>query len=368
MRIGVLTSSRADFGIYQPLLSELKKRNVDLHILAFGMHVMDQYGKTVNQIKEGNYGHMHELSSLLKDDSAIGINQSYANVISSFGEFWKEHSFDRVIALGDRFEMSAAVQSTIPFEITVCHIHGGEETLGATDNIYRHQITLAATMHFAAAEVFSDKIKSLKPEDASKTFNVGALSLDNLNSLELPAWKVVCEKFKIPSKPFILITVHPETVGLENNKTHITEFINAAKQLMHKWHLVITMPNADASGLLYRNAFIALKKEFPNQVSIIETFGKLNYFSAMKNAHFLLGNTSSGIIEAASFGKFVINIGDRQKGRLRSENVFDINYNSQAIIESASEINTQPIFEGINVYHKQNTAVAIAEKLLDEKL
>lgn len=368
MKIGILTSSRADFGIYQPLLIELNKQNVDLHIIAFGMHVMNQYGNTIQQIFEGQYGTVHSLVGLLPDDSPFGINQSYANVINCFSEFWNDHTFDKVIALGDRFEMSAAVQSTIPFEIKVCHIHGGEVTLGATDNIYRHQITLASTIHFVASEVFAQKVKMLKPENANTTFNVGALSLDNLQNLKLPSWETVLKCFEIPNLPFVLITIHPETVGLDANKAHLEEFVSTVKELIKHYHLVITMPNADASGLIYREAFFKLKKDYPSHISIIETFGKLNYFSAMKNAEFLLGNTSSGIIEAASFGKYVVNIGNRQKGRLRSQNIFDTSFSSVEIMAAVTQIRENPNFKGINVYQQNNTAKKIVEKLLDEKL
>lgn len=368
MKIGILTSSRADFGIYQPLLAELKHQNVDIHIIAFGMHMMGMYGNTINQIKKGNYGTVHELAGLTDDDSPMGINQSYAHIIESFSRFWNKNSFDKVIALGDRFEMNAAVQSTIPFEIYVCHIHGGETTLGATDNIYRHQITLAASLHFAASAIFATKINSLKPENSNSTYNVGALSLDNLLDSPIPSWHTVTKEFSIPNVPFVLITVHPETVGLENNNQNIKQFIGAVTQILSDIHLIITMPNADSYGKMYREAFIKLKTKHPENVSIIETFGKLNYFSAMKNAKYLLGNTSSGIIEAASFGKYVINVGDRQKGRLRSKNVIDASFNKKEILAAISKIEKTPVFNGGNLYKQDNTAKKIVEKLLNEKL
>ena len=143
MKIGVLTSSRADYGIYLPLLNELKKDIFfDLEIIAFGTHLSERHGLTLSDIIKDGYNTIHKITSLVEDDSEKGIAISYGNTVLEFSNFWLTQKFDLVFCLGDRFEMSAAVQASIPFCIKLAHIHGGETTLGAIDNIYIHQINL----------------------------------------------------------------------------------------------------------------------------------------------------------------------------------------------------------------------------------
>ena len=162
MKIGVLTSSRADYGIYLPLLNELKTDSFfELEIIAFGTHLSNEHGLTVKDIEKDRYNTIHKISSLIEDDSPKGIAISYANTVLKFSKFWNENHFDLVLCLGDRFEMSAAVQASIPFNVKLAHIHGGETTLGAIDNIYRHQITLASNLHFVSSNNNMKKAEQL---------------------------------------------------------------------------------------------------------------------------------------------------------------------------------------------------------------
>ena len=162
MKIGILTSSRADYGIYLPLLEKLKvHKRFHLEIIVFGMHLQSSQGNTVDEISNDGYNVIHKVGVMPEKDRVIDISKGYGNLVVDFAAFWSQNNFDVVFALGDRWEMSAAVQASIPFELKIAHIHGGETTLGATDNIYRHQITLASTYHFTAAEAFSDRVISI---------------------------------------------------------------------------------------------------------------------------------------------------------------------------------------------------------------
>src|SRR5690606_5753673 len=145
MRVAVLTSSRADFGIYLPLLNRLKEDPFfQLEIIAFGTHLSKFHGYTLDQIKESGFTTIHEISSLLTNDDEVSIATSFGLTVLKFADFWDKHSYDWVLCLGDRFEMAAAVQAGIPFGVRFAHLHGGETTLGAIDNIYRHQTSLAS--------------------------------------------------------------------------------------------------------------------------------------------------------------------------------------------------------------------------------
>ncbi len=361
--IAILTSSRADYGIYLPLLKKLVKHDeFSVRLVVFGMHNLDSFGMTKSQIIKDDLAPIDTIEGMKDGDSAQMIVQNYGRLILSFADYWSTHSYDIIIALGDRFEMSAAVQSIIPFQVPIAHLHGGETTLGAIDNTYRHQISLASTLHFTATEQFSQKLKCFVQEPKN-VLTVGALSLDGILDIALPAWSEVRRQFKIPNKKFILITVHPETLDYNRNIEFSYELKQALVHLVGQFHLVITGTNADTAGSIFINCFKELKNKYPDQISLIESLGKANYFAAIKASEMLLGNTSSGIIEAASFGKYVVNVGDRQLGRLQSDNVFNVPFKSSAIVETVNLLYKKSDFKGVNIYHISNSSGLIINHL-----
>lgn len=355
MKIGILTSSRADYGIYFPLLNELKKDSFfKLEIIAFGTHLSKSHGFTLTEIENNGFDIIHTISSLISNDDEESIATSYGLTILKFVDFWKANRYDLIFCLGDRFEMSAAVQAGIPFGLKFAHIHGGETTLGAIDNIYRNQITHASILHFTANDLFSNKVyKLIGPSINIHT--VGSLSLDGIENYQSISKFDFYQKFNLPNNDFALITFHPETVNTDMNEQFAIEMKKALSQLVSKLFLVITMPNADTMGSIFRREIIKLKEEFSNQVLCIENLGKENYFSAMYYAKVLIGNTSSGIIEAASFGKYVVNVGDRQKGRMQSDNVINAPFKYQKIIEAVDIAIQRKSFKGINKYFNQHS-------------
>ncbi|WP_340153106.1 UDP-N-acetylglucosamine 2-epimerase [uncultured Marivirga sp.] len=362
-RILVLTSSRADYGIYLPLLKQLKdSKEIDLQILAFGTHLSKFHGYSIEGIIEDGFEVNYTISSLVLGDTKGDISNSYALTAQKFADFWSNHSndFDLVFVLGDRFEMAAAVAAGIPFNVEFAHIHGGETTTGAIDNIYRHSITLASKIHLVSLIDYKKRVESLTGA-SSHSHVVGALSLDNLKNVKLLNKIDFQKKWNIDASiPFILITVHPETVSADKNQLYSDELLKCLLFLALDNQLVITMPNADTLGSLYRAKYKLLKQKFPEKVTLIENFGTQSYFTAMKYAKFLLGNTSSGIIEAASFNKFVINIGDRQKGRVAGENVIHTDFKAEAILKVVEQIGDNQ-FKGENIYFKGNASEKIAQ-------
>ncbi|MHA3787246.1 UDP-N-acetylglucosamine 2-epimerase [Flavobacterium hauense] len=361
MKIGVLTSSRADYGIYLPLLEKLKTESFfSLEVIAFGTHLSKSHGYTLNDIKKDGYACIHEISSLLSNDDEQAITTSYGLTVIKFADFWALHKYDLVLCLGDRFEMSAAVQAGIPFGVKFGHIHGGETTLGAIDNIYRHQITQASVLHFTAADSFKEKIKMLLDSEEG-IYSVGSLSLDNMPSF-LPIEKqVFFDKFAIPDEEYALVTFHPETVSSGENYKYADAMRRGMAKISKDFFLVITMPNADTLGSIFREEIIKLKNEFPDRILLIENFGKANYFSAMHYSSLLIGNTSSGIIEAASFGKYVVNVGDRQKGRVQSMNVLNCPFDDEKMYEATRQALDLGRYEGDNAYYKNGAVNAIVK-------
>jgi GDP/UDP-N,N'-diacetylbacillosamine 2-epimerase (hydrolysing) len=356
MRLGILTSSRADYGIYLPLLNKLKVDDYfQLEIIAFGSHLSKNHGYTLDEIKNDGYAHIHEISSLISNDDEQGIATSYGLTAIKFADFWQRNKYDLVFCLGDRFEMSAAVQSGIPFGVNFAHIHGGETSLGAIDNIYRHQITIASKIHFTASKLYTEKVIKLTDE-TENVYTVGSLSLDEMSHFSPIEKETFYSKFSIPNEHFALLTFHPETVAVNENVHFAKEMKNAIAELCQDLYIVITMPNADTLGSVYRRELEVLKEEYPNRILLIENFGKVNYFSAMYYAKFLIGNTSSGIIEAASFGKYVINVGARQKGRAQSKNILDATFNSKDILLKYVQVLKLGEYTESNIYYKTGAA------------
>jgi GDP/UDP-N,N'-diacetylbacillosamine 2-epimerase (hydrolysing) len=365
IRVAVLSSSRADFGIYLPLLKKLRQANdFKLSIIAFGTHLSKFHGYTRDAMAQAGFEPDYEISTLITNDRPEDIATSYALTALKFADFWAQHQqeFDHVLCLGDRFEMAAAVAAGIPFGLSFAHIHGGETTLGAIDNIYRHSITLASRLHFVSAAPFCERIYALCGGD-TRVVLTGSLSLDNLDELDLLSKDAFLERWNINlNKPSLLITVHPETVAFEQNTHYAAECRKAFAQLAAEFQLVVTLPNADTQGTVFRQMFDVLKQAFPEQVFLIENFGTLSYFSCMKHCALLIGNTSSGIVEAASFQKFVLNLGDRQKGRLSGENVIHIPFDAEQIVLSAREYASSR-FDGANLYKLGNASEVIINTL-----
>lgn len=363
MKIGVLTSSRADFGIYLPLLKLLQSDSFfELEIIAFGSHLSKKHGYTVEEIKKSGFEVPYELETIADSDSAVDISRSVGKTIDTFALFWNSHSFDLVLALGDRFEMFAAVISGSPLGVHFGHIHAGETTLGAIDNAYRHSISLMSKVLFVSTDEYAKRAKEIT-EEGQQVFNVGALSIDNLNKIELYNKEKFRKLFNIDlNQPSILSTFHPETVSFENNETYVNELINSFEILKEKYQLIITMPNADTMGNMIREKLTVFGEKHKN-VKLVESFGMMGYLSCMKHCSFLLGNTSSGFVEASFFPKYVINLGDRQKGRMLSPNITNTPIVSSNILEAVNKIEKSAALKNLHWYGKGNAAEQIITKL-----
>lgn len=365
MKVGILTSSRADFGIYLPLLRALRADVFfSIEIIAFGTHLSPHHGHTIDNIIAEGFEVKYTVESMLLNDDAEAIATAASLTSMKFASFWSLHEkeFDLVFCLGDRYEMFAAVLAGLPFQIKFAHLHGGEQTLGAIDNVFRHCISHASYLHFTSTQFYAERLKAML-DHTKHIYNVGALSLENLKQIKLLSPKKFQQKWNIDLRnPTVLITFHPETVDVKNNEQFtksLTEVIKANKQYQY----LITMPNADTNGSVIRKIFIKELGSIAN-VFMIENLGTQSYFTALNNCKFLIGNSSSGIIEAASFGKFVINIGKRQEGRYASLNVFNVSAITTKKIQSViTEIEEAPVFSGENVYFKKETSKQIIKVL-----
>ena len=372
MNLYVLTSSRADYGIYYPLLKKLEEDNdFDLKLIVFGTHLSKFHGYTISAIKKDGFEIAAEIENVLSNDSEEAISTSMALTSMKFAALWKENkpNIDLVIALGDRYEMFSAIAASVPFNIPIAHLHGGETTLGAIDDKLRHSITLFSKYHFTSTEKYADRVKMLIGNETN-VWNVGALSLDNITELTLFTKDEFLERFAIDLEiPTILVTLHPETIASGSNKQFAIEVVKTLEKQLVEHQVVITMPNADTEGNVIREEFINFGKN--KKVVLIENFGSLGYFSCIKYCSFLLGNTSSGIIEAASFGKYVVNVGNRQEGRLTGDNVIHVPIEEEAMVGAINFIKSAPLRNTDNIYYQggaTNKIIQVLKELDNEKI
>jgi GDP/UDP-N,N'-diacetylbacillosamine 2-epimerase (hydrolysing) len=364
MKVGILTSSRADFGIYLPLVKKLfSDKYFQPEIIAFGTHLSSKFGMTINEIENEGFIVNHKLETLPVDDSSLSISISISKTTAVFAEFWNSNSFDLVFALGDRYEMMGAVLAGSPFNVTFAHIHAGETTLGAIDNAYRHSISLMSKYLFVTTEEYRNRAIEII-QRSNDVFNVGALSIDNLINEKLYSISEFNEIFEIDLNiPTILTTFHPETVGFEKNELYIKELLSALKELSSKYQIVITMPNSDTEGLMIREKIEEFGSENRN-VFLVESFGMRGYLSCMKHCKMLIGNTSSAFVEASFFPKWVINLGNRQNGRIITPNMFSIPIVLNEILRTVKIIeNPIETLSKIAYYGNGDTAYNIIQHL-----
>ena len=361
MKIALLSCGRSDFSIYLPLLKKLKQDAFfELDVIAFGTHVSRLHGYTINAFTEQRIEVAHAIESLVLGDSPDAIASSMGLTTTKMASVWKQKKYDLVICLGDRYEMFAAVSSIVPFNYKIAHLHGGETTLGAIDDVFRHAITAMSHIHFTSTQKHADRVAAITGS-AKNVFNVGAMALDNINEIKLFSLDEMKKKFGVDlSIPSVLVTFHPETISPENNIHHTQELIAVLSKLSQQ--IIITMPNADTMGNAVREELQKFISENKNVIGI-ENFGTVGYYSCLQYVEFLIGNSSSGIIEAASFSKYVINIGDRQKGRDYGNNVLHCSINKNEILSLVDKIKNLPKLSNDNIYGNGNTSAKIVQLL-----
>lgn len=329
--IGVVTVSRSDYGIYLPVLRRIREdSDLRLRLFVTGMHLSPEFGLTVQTIEQDGFEISERVEVLLSSDTPEGIAKSMGLGTIGFAQAYAHSRPDILLVLGDRFEMHAAVVAALPFNIPVAHIHGGELTEGAIDDAIRHSITKMSHLHFVATEVYARRAIQMG-EEPWRVVVSGAPSLDNLHQVQLFNHEELEKRYEIDLVDlFILVTYHPVTLEYEQTEWHITELLAALE--ICDLHVVFTMPNADTGG----RTIARMIGEFAATHSFaqaVDNLGTQGYFSMMALAAAMVGNSSSGIIEAASFELPVVNVGNRQRGRVRSLNVIDVDYNRTSIIE-----------------------------------
>ena len=330
--IGVVTVARSDYGIYLPILRKIQgDPELKLHLIVGGMHLAPEFGHTVEEIEADGFAIGERVEMLLSSDSPAGIAKSIGLGVIGFAQVYAAFRPDILVVLGDRFEMYAAAVAALPFKIPIAHIHGGEVTQGALDDALRHSMTKLSHLHFVATEGYARRVIQLG-EEPWRVVVSGAPGLDNLNTFPLLPAHEIEEKFGLRlDVPPLLVTFHPVTLEYEQTEYQMEELLAALDMI--DMPIVFTMPNADTRNSVIRR-MIADFVEAHDAAQSVENFGRQGYFSMMALAAALVGNSSSGIIEASSFKLPVVNIGTRQAGRVRAANVIDVEYARTEIVSA----------------------------------
>lgn len=366
VRVGVLTSSRADFGVYLPLLEQLKAdADFKVEIIAFGTHLSAAHGTTITEIEKSGFPPKYKVISMVAHDSEEAIATSVGLTFLKFSAFWAnvKYEFDVVLCLGDRYEMFSAVLAGVPYGIKFAHFYGGDRSDGAIDNVYRDCITMASNIHFTSTQKCADRVKILTT--SKNIYPIGILSLEAINKMPLLSIDAFKSKWKVDlSTPTALVTFHPETVNAENNFSHTSVVGEVIEEILKDFQVVVTMPNADTHGSVYRELYADISRKH-GQFFAFENLGMESYFTCLKHCKFVLGNTSSGISEAPSFGKYFINVGIRQQGRELGENVISTPFVTDSIMDAIRSLPHDFVFKGDNIYHNPGSLSYIQKILKD---
>ena len=319
--ICVVTGSRAEYGLFNPLLEEIRKTPVfRLQIVVTGMHLSSAYGLTYKEILRDGFKISEKVKSPLEDDTSEGITRSLGMGVIGFAPVFKRLKPDLIILLGDRFETYSAAIAAFMARIPIAHLHGGELTEGALDDACRHSITKMSTLHFTSTKDYRRRVIQLG-EEPRWVFNVGALGIDNIRNLKLLSKDVLQKElnFNLTGK-IALVTFHSVTLEDNTSKLQFNEIL-AVLNHFKELKVIFTKPNSDIYGRAIINLIDRYVKSNPDRSTVFTSLGRLKYLSLMRHVDVMLGNSSSGIIEMPSFGKPTINVGDRQRGRMAAKSV-----------------------------------------------
>ena len=363
-KLCVVTGTRAEYGLLSRLMRMIKDSDqTQLQIIATNMHLSPKYGNTYQEIEKDGFT-IDKKIPILEDgkDDANATLKSMAKALAGFADAYDELKPDMVVVLGDRYEILAAATAALIERIPIAHIHGGEITEGAYDDAIRHSITKMSHLHFASTQDYQRRIIQLG-EQPETVWYVGAIGVENIKKLPLLSKEEIEESidFKLDEKT-ILVTYHPVTLGTHTAEHDIKEFI-AALEERKDLHIVFTMPNSDTGAQAIVDAINTFVANNSDRAVAYKSLGIKRYLSVMKYVGAVVGNSSSGLVEVPSFGIPTLNIGDRQKGRIAAESVYNCQTDTESILKGLDVIMSPEFIQMAkqtqNPYDKEGTAQTI---------
>ena len=366
-KIAVFTSTRAEYGLLKGVIQEIAKSGeLQLQLIVSGTHLSPEFGMTINEIKADGFKADETIEMIVSHDTPTGICKSMGLAMIGYGEALIRSSPDILVILGDRYEAFCAAAAAQICRVPVAHSHGGEATEGLIDEAFRHSITKMSHLHFASCEAYRQRIIQLG-ESPDRVFNVGALGVENIRRMSLMARSELAESIGFNlEKPYFLLTFHPVTLEKSTSEGQFQSLLDAL-DAFPEYNVIFTKANADTDGRVINHLIDDYTEKRPERCLSVASLGALRYLSAMKYATAVIGNSSSGIVEAPSFKIPTINIGDRQKGRVRAESVMDCEPATdfiKVLIKKAISPEFREVLKFVkNPYEQAGTAVRIVEKI-----
>lgn len=370
-KICVVTGTRAEFGLLYWLMKEIQNDSeLQLQVIVTGMHLSPEFGLTYKEV-EKDFLIDKKIEMLLSSDTSIGISKSIGLAQISFAEAYAELNPDIVLVLGDRYEIFAAASAAMIARIPIAHLHGGEATEGLIDEPIRHSITKMAHLHFTATEEYRQRVIQLG-EQPENVYNVGGLGIDNIKKLQLFSKKEFEKSvdFSLNEKN-VLVTFHPVTLENSTAKDQFQELLNALDTLENT-HIIFTKANSDTDGRVINQMIDDYVSSNKHKSVAFVSLGQVRYLSALLYMDAVIGNSSSGLIEAPSFNIGTVNIGDRQKGRIKSESVIDCQPTERAIKNAIKQLYSSDFQLNVkklkNPYGDGGASKAIKKVLVNKSL
>ncbi len=364
-KICVITTSRAEYGLLFWLMKGIQADpELQLQLVVTGTHLSPEFGSTIDMIRDDGFMISRSFDLELQGDKVLDITHSLSLAVEGFASAFHTLSPDIIVLLGDRFEILGAATAALIANIPVAHIHGGELSLGAIDDSIRHAVTKLSHLHFTAANEYRKRVIRMG-ESPDRVYMVGGMGMDNIRRMSFLSRKDF-EKaidFTLGGKN-LLITYHPETHEPGKSASQVDELLQALGQLSGT-HFIFTLPNADTGYQAIVEKIRSFVQKANGRAILIKSMGQLNYLSAMKYVDAVVGNSSSGIIEAPGFRIGTLNVGRRQEGRIRAESVIDCECRSAAILAGLEQIYSPGFQEKLKKVKNPYGTGGAAEKVLD---
>lgn len=360
-KICVVTGSRAEYGILRNLIAAIKNDpELTLQIIATNQHLSKLQGETYKEIERD--GFTIDYKVYMADDEAAdnanATSKSISRGVAGFADAFDVLKPDLLLILGDRYEMLAVASTALIYKIPIAHLHGGEITEGAFDDAIRHAITKMSHLHFASTEAYRKRVIQLG-EQPERVFNVGALGVENILKTDFMTKDEIEQSlnFKLTDKCF-LCTYHPVTLSKMPSEAQILNLLEALDEYK-EYHVIFTYSNSDTNSQIIIKRIQEYVDKNAERCMFIPSLGQRRYFSVLKYLKAVIGNSSSGIIEVPSFGIPTLNIGDRQKGRIAADSVFNCGYSTEEITEGLAKVVAYGHKDIDNPYYKEGTCQAI---------
>jgi len=365
LKVCVITGCRAEYGLLYWLMKEIESsRDLELMIVATGMHLSPEFGSTYKQIQKDGFSIDYKVEMLLSSDSHVGVAKSSGLAIISFADAFEKLQPDLIVILGDRVESFAAATTAMIANIPIAHIHGGEVTEGAIDDAMRHAISKMSHLHFTATETYRNRVIQLG-EQPERVFNVGALGLENIDRMILLDKKEFERSINFRLGNYnLLVTFHPETLEHEVSEHHFHELLRAVDNLSET-HIIFTKSNADAGGRKINEMIDEYVATHPSKAISFVSMGQKRYLSALHHVDCVLGNSSSGIIEAPGVKTATVNVGDRQKGRIGASSVIDCAPDRKSIGEALCRVRDLDYVEKLDSTANPYGGGLVSKKIID---